>query len=139
MGYNTKQKEIILDYMRTKAGEHITVNDISRYFASNGEKISVATIYRRMDGLVADGVVKKYMLDGETSAYYEYSSECEHGCEHYHFKCEECGKLIHFECDELSMVAEHLAHEHGFDVNSIKTMFYGRCENCSGISKDKKL
>lgn len=131
MGYNTRQKEIIMDFMKSRHGEHVTINDISRHFIENDIKIGVATLYRHMDKLVSDGVVKKYSLDGQTSAYYEYTGDCDECHSHHHFKCEQCGKLIHFECELLSTATEHLAKEHGFDVNSLKTMFYGKCDSCA--------
>lgn len=131
MAYNTKQKEMLVEYLKSTNGGHITISDITKYFISNDMKIGVATLYRHMDKLVLEGKVKKYMLDGETSAYYEYIDNHAHCHSHHHFKCECCGKLIHFECDMLSDISEHLAKEHGFDVNSLKTTFYGKCDKCA--------
>ena len=42
-----------------------------------------------------------------------------------------CGKLIHMHCDELNEIKEHLFSHHGFNINSMRTVFYGVCKDCS--------
>ena len=48
----------------------------------------------------------------------------------YHCKCEKCGKLIHLHCDELDGLQSHIRGEHGFEINSMRTVFYGLCDAC---------
>ena len=68
-----------------------------------------------------------------TAACYQNSGG-KTGCrEHFHLKCEGCGRLIHVECDELAKIASHMEKEHGFAVDSSKTVFYGICRECRKI------
>ena len=46
--------------------------------------------------------------------------------------CEKCGKLIHLHCEELEGIGEHLLKDHGFTLNSMRTVLYGICEDCAG-------
>ena len=80
---------------------------------------------------VADGTVRKYLLETGDSACYEYVGERKQACAaHFHCKCEKCGTLIHLHCDELSEIGKHLYNEHHFKLDPKRTVFYGLCENC---------
>ena len=130
--YNTKQREEVLHFLQSKPGEHITVNAIRDYLAGNGSNVGMTTIYRQLDKMVEEGIVKKYVLDSSTAACFEYvdtHSECkENGCTH--LKCTNCGKLIHLHCNDLKATERHILEEHGFKADMTRTVIYGLCENC---------
>ncbi|MBR4626243.1 MAG: transcriptional repressor [Ruminococcus sp.] len=130
-GYNTKQKEKLLDYLISNKDKHTNVQTISTYMAEEGTPLGTATIYRRLDKLVEQGIVRKYVIDGKTGACYQYidgSSECH---EHFHLKCVKCDRLIHIDCAHLTGISEHIYEHHGFWVDSSKTVFYGICSKCA--------
>ena len=58
-GYNTKQKEKLLEYLIENKDKHVNVQTISAYMASEGISLGTATIYRRLDKLVEQGIVRK--------------------------------------------------------------------------------
>ena len=130
--YKTKQKEILLTYLRTVPGVHITASDVCEYFKNQGVAISQSTIYRHLESLVDEGVLSKYIIDANTPACFEYIGADSHGnaevC--FHCKCEKCGKLIHLHCDEMEEIQGHLYKEHRFRLNPMRTVFYGLCEDC---------
>lgn len=130
--YKTKQYEYILSYLETIKGKHCTVNDICSHFKENGKAIGTTTVYRQLDRMVADGTVKKYTIDNNTSACFEYIGTQDGTLEqkYYHCKCQQCDKLIHLECDELEGVQKHLLNHHGFKANPLRTVIYGVCEDC---------
>ncbi len=129
--YNTKQKENLLSFLVRNKDRHTNVQEISAFLAGEGTPVGTATIYRQLDRLVEQGMVRKFLLDGKTGACYQYISSTD-GCnEHFHLKCISCGKLIHFSCHYLSEVNRHIYEEHGFTVNSSQTVFYGKCTECS--------
>ena len=129
-GYNTKQKEKLLDFLINNKSRHTNVAEIVAFLASEGSPLGTATIYRQLDKLVECGVVRKYNFDGKTGACYQYiEDEC---CrEHFHLKCLSCGKLIHLDCDHLMGINHHIAQHHGFIVDPAQTVFYGRCAECA--------
>ena len=47
-------------------------------------------------------------------------------------KCVACGKLEHLSCSHLDGIGEHVAREHGFLIDSSRTVFYGICKECGG-------
>ena len=42
MGYHTKQKERILDLLKTYAGEHLTVSDLGKQLEEKGTTVGTA-------------------------------------------------------------------------------------------------
>ena len=137
-GYKTKQRDLILNYMTAHKDSHVTVNVISDHLIGSGTPIGTATIYRQLEKLVEQGVVRKYTVDNSTCACFQYV-EPERGChEHFHLKCEKCGKLINLECDFVSELQVHVQSEHGFTIDPLRTVFYGVCKECAAAEADKK-
>lgn len=130
--YNTKQKQEITAYLKTVAGKKVTASDIGNQLSSSGITVGTATIYRHLEQLVANGMVKKYFVDGNASACFEYvgTSETDNGKPFFYLKCEKCGKLIRFECHELVHIQNHLFSDHGFRLNFARTILYGICDQC---------
>lgn len=130
--YNTKQKEELLEYLKSLKGNHVTVNDIHKYSLSKNMKIGVTTIYRHLEKFVESGEVAKISIDGTSSAYFEYignhSNHTNTNC--FHLKCEKCNKLTHLHCNGLVQITKHISESHGFNLNSLKTVFYGVCNLC---------
>ncbi len=130
--YKTRQKEMLIDYLSSVEGEHITANDVCEFFKSQGETIGQSTIYRHLESLVDEGIINKYVIDANSPACFEYMGRESHlaGEVCFHCKCEKCGCLIHLHCDELSEIGKHLYNEHHFKLDPKRTVFYGLCENC---------
>lgn len=84
--------------------------------------------------MVEQGLVAKYVVDGTSSACFEYLGHDEHCHKHicFHCKCEKCGKVIHLECEEMTHLGEHMLADHGFQWDFTRTVFYGICEECRG-------
>jgi len=133
--YKTRQSEAILSYIASLDGLHVTASQIAEVFKEKGTPIGVATIYRHLDKLVESGKVKKYVIDGASGACYQYISENTDCSEHFHLKCADCGKLVHLQCGYLDDMQQHILKQHEFDINTTKTVFYGKCKNCSDINR----
>ena len=69
MGYKTKQREYILAFLQNSEGRHITVAELVRHLQDNATPVGTATVYRTLEQLVEEGMVRKYVLDGKSSAY----------------------------------------------------------------------
>ena len=131
-GYKTKQKQELLEYLKSCGGDHITANDVCEHFKSCGASIGQATVYRRLEKLVDEGLATKYIIDTNSPACFEYTGADSHahGDACYHLKCEKCGRLIHLSCDEMGCMGSHLLTEHGFKLDPRRTVFYGLCSEC---------
>lgn len=136
--YKTKQRNQLMEFIKTTSGKHFTVEDIKKYCAENNISIATATIYRYLEKMLGEHILNKYVIDEQSAACFEYveNKEAEVEKEHFHLKCEVCGKLIHLDCAELNLIKNHLLKEHGFLLDSFRTVFYGCCKNCAA-DKDK--
>lgn len=128
--YNTKQSEAILSYISSLGGAHVTVGQVVEHFEEKNFPVGLTTVYRHLDKLVDSGKVRKYNIDGVTGACYQYVNGGDDCQEHFHLKCECCGKLLHLQCGLLDKIEQHISEEHTFQINTMKTVFYGRCKGC---------
>ncbi len=126
-GYNTRPLELVKTVLREGNGTHMTADDIIKALRAKGEKIGAATVYRNLDKLLSQGLVRKYI--GGDSACYSFEGENCH--RHFHLKCSSCGRLIHLECEHIDRLSAHIADEHGFSVDKSKTVLYGLCRECA--------
>lgn len=133
--YNTKQQDLVLSCLKKDSDAHLTAENIMIYLHEQGENVGLATVYRTLDKLVSNGTVMKYTVPNGQPACYKYADESVHGHDHYHLVCTECGKMIHLECKHLDSISSHILDEHGFSIDNFKTLFYGKCRECSGIVK----
>ena len=138
--YKTKQMTEILTFLKSVQGRHVTVNEICDFFREKEISVGTTTIYRHLEKMVKEGLAAKYVVDGSSSACFEYLGAEEHchkmSC--FHCKCEKCGKLIHLHCEDVVKLEQHLMDSHGFRMDPCRTVFYGICEECRGLEDDKK-
>ena len=130
MGYNTKQRDRIMEFLKANGDRHITVDVLFDAFRKEGKSIGKSTIYRYLDILVSEGVVGKFMIEEGHPACYQYCGDCSQCCEHYHLKCSGCGELFHIDSIYLEKAKDELMRLYGFAVDSSKTVFYGLCARC---------
>ena len=131
--YKTKQRDTLLSYLQSVPGVHVTAGDVCDYLKKQGSPVGQSTVYRHLESLVDEGIINKYIIDGNSPACFEYVGPDVHKCTEFcfHCKCEKCGVLIHLHCEELEEMQVHLFKEHGFKMNPIRTVFYGLCEKCA--------
>lgn len=130
-GYQTKQRQMILNCLMQNAGRHLTVDEVSDCLRTQGSTVGKTTIYRYMEKLTGEGMVRKFALPGVTGTCYQLIPEDGACNRHFHLLCVKCGRLIHLECRYLQEVERHIQEEHRFAVNSSRTVFYGVCDACA--------
>jgi Fe2+ or Zn2+ uptake regulation protein len=83
--------------------------------------INLVTVYRALDYLADNGLVRKLRLDGE-EALYEVQHE-----PHHHALCTECGKVIHFTTNDIALKKEFRLP--GFSITDLEVTLRGRCRS----------
>ena len=135
--YKTKQRELILDYLVDNKNRQETVEEKKDYTKQSGQPVGKTTAYRYIEKKKKKGIVRKYTIEQGICACYQYIDKEEKCHNHFHFKCKECGELYHLDCNFLNTEKEHLCDNHGFDIDSSKTVFYGICKKCLSKIGDK--
>ena len=107
----TKQRQAIWNEINGSK-EHRNVDEIYFSIIKSGIKVSRATVYRTMDVLVKNSLVKK--IDGlESGSLYENRLDRKH---HDHMICVETGKIIEFYNKDLENLQDQIAEEKGYKI-----------------------
>ena len=66
MAYETRQGRLVQEYLESLGGRHVSVQEIAENLL---EKVGISTIYRQLERMEAQGLVRKYINDGEPACY----------------------------------------------------------------------
>lgn len=130
MGYTTKQSTEILECLKENRNRHMTAEEVFDCLRKGGSSVGMTTVYRHLEKLYDDGVIRKYAAGDKTGACFQFVENCDDCHSHYHLKCVKCGKLFHAQCEFLNELSEHILKEHNFTVDGEKTVLYGVCGDC---------
>ncbi len=123
-----KYKDIITSYLKNHEEHRIAAADIYEHLREHECDVNKTTVYRNLDKLEAEGVLKKYKLPDEAISYYRYvDPSCNH---HLHMQCKRCGKIFHLNCEFMDEITEHLLKDHGFLLDCSDSLLVGLCEDC---------
>ena len=107
----TDQRQAIWDEIRN-SNEHRDAEDIYLKLKEGNIKVSRATVYRTIDVLVKNRLVRK-MDVGEGRSLYEPRLDDEH---HDHMICLDTGDIIEFYSKELEDLQDTIAKKRGYKV-----------------------
>ena len=107
----TDQRQAIWDEIRN-SNEHRDAEDIYLNLKEGNVKVSRATVYRTIDVLVKNRLVRK-MDVGEGRSLYEPRLDDEH---HDHMICLDTGDIIEFYSKELEDLQDTIAKKRGYKV-----------------------
>ena len=107
----TDQRQAIWDEIRN-SNEHRDAEDIYLKLKERNVKVSRATVYRTIDVLVKNRLVRK-MDVGDGRSLYEPRLDDEH---HDHMICLDTGDIIEFYNEELEDLQDTIAKKHGYKV-----------------------
>lgn len=126
--YTTEQRKILLSFLEDNPDQQFSVEEIADKVCSD-EGISVSSVYRNINAMVAEGVVGRFTRPGLRQHVYQYigSGKCS---SHIHLKCEECGQLFHVDDDTMGEMMSLLQQSNKFNVDIKKTIVYGTCTGC---------
>ena len=135
-GYNTRTRQLILDYLINNCQHAVSASNILEHLEAQGASPNPTTVYRYLDKLAKDGTVIKYVAEKGCQAAYQYV-EPGRGCaQHLHLKCVKCGKIIHLECHFMEEISHHIEESHGFTLQCKNSILYGVCKECKGSGED---
>ncbi len=119
----SKQREIILDTLKENV-VHPTAEYLYEKIKSKDPKISLATLYRNLNQLTQNGIIKK--IDGlETSSHFDHNTH-----KHYHFICSKCNRVFDISADVAPDLIEKTENSTGFEIQSHDIVFTGICKEC---------
>lgn len=118
----SRQREKILDIL-TEYKIHPTADRVYSMLCTQGEKISLATVYRNLKALSEIGLIKRFKTSEKTERFDSTLTP------HYHFLCAACGNVYDIPQDITADVSKNAA-ELGFEVTKYDMMLTGICPKC---------
>ena len=129
--YNTKQRELILDYLNKHKDKLFCAEDITN--ALKAQNISQSAVYRNLADLAKLGKLRQATQKGSRKTFYQYL-DCKSCKGHLHLSCLSCGKTSHLNDEETAIITKRIQTSQDFDVDKNDTVLYGICNKC----KEKK-
>ena len=107
-------------------GEFRSAQELHALLRSGGDKVGLATVYRNLQAMAADGEIDMLRTDEGEAVY----RACSTG-HHHHLVCRNCGRTVEVEGPTVEAWATRVSAEHGFtDVHHTLEIF-GTCADCS--------
>lgn len=125
--YKTKQKEILIRFLKTREDTPLSIEEIFEHIGETGEHLGKSTVYRLINKLCEEGMVKRFEQGKKFLYQLAGGEDCHY---HLHLKCTECGKLIHMDHEQSEKLIEAIYGKQGFTVSQTDTTLFGRCEDC---------
>lgn len=120
----TGQRIAVYEYLTT-ADFHPTAEEVYTAVRKSLPKISLATVYKNLEALVACGAVTKWTY-GDAAARYDIRTD-----HHYHTRCLGCGKVRDLDATEESDILRQIKPDSGFTVKDYRLELLGYCEDCN--------
>lgn len=121
----TPQREKILQvFQRLPLGKHLSVEDLHHLLDSQGQKVSLSTVYRTVNLMVRIGILRELEL-AEGHKHYELNqSEPEH---HHHLVCLQCHKTIEFKNSSILKICHKQAAAADVEVLDCQLTLHAVC------------
>ena len=121
MERRTQQRDAIRSAIES-AKRPLSPREVLDAARSTVRALGMATVYRNLKLLVADGVVQMITLPGESPRY-----ELRESAHHHHFQCTTCSRV--YDVPGCPGDLRRLAPR-GFRVDHHDVTLYGRCSDC---------
>ena len=121
----TSQRQAIWDEI-CSSDEHRDVEELFISIRQAGIKVSRATVYRTIDVLVKNNLVRKLDL-GDGRSLYEHKIDPTH---HDHLVCIRCGRIEEFMMEEIESLQDRIAKKHNFKLIRHIHQLFGICSEC---------
>ncbi len=120
----TEQRRTMVRVVLDKRG-HFTADELYRKLLSDGESVSMATVYRALALLEEGGVVEGHdFADGQRR--YERALGREH---HDHMICVDCRAVIEFTNHDIERLQDEVAKAHGFTLKDHSLQLFVECRD----------
>lgn len=123
----TRQLALVLAAVQSAGAEHPTAEDVCRRVRRVLPNVSLGTVYRNLQRLVAEGRVGVAQVGSRVARYDPIPSR------HDHFVCGACGRI-----DDLTApppaALRRAAEDAGHHVTGHALVLYGRCHACGASS-----
>lgn len=127
--YNTKQKALLLSLLESNAEQYISAKMLRQQLMKKGVSVALPTIYRHLGSLEKQGEIQRVACESSRTIHFRIVQSSVKG-EQCALLCRSCGTVKNISCDHFTGMCAHLDGEHGFLMDSQKTVLQGICGKC---------
>jgi len=120
----SKQREAILRILQS-TDIHPTADWIYDQVRKVIPNISLGTVYRNLNLLKDEGLIKEVTIYGSSSARYDANLE-----PHHHFICLVCNSVYDLPVQDENVNVSHLVSGRDFKIKFVKLDIFGICDKC---------
>lgn len=121
----TRQQTAVIGQLES-GDEFISAQELHARMREAGDRVGLATVYRTLTSLAANGEVDMIRTDEGEAVY----RKCSTG-HHHHLVCRGCGRTVEIEGPAVERWAHRVAAEHGFTDVSHTLEIFGTCGTCA--------
>lgn len=123
--YETKQRAQLSSFLEKHFDRQFTISQL----ADNIEGISLSSLYRNINQMVSEGLVRRFQPEKSRKFLYQYigHSDC---ADHFHLKCHKCGCIKHMDHHSADLFVKVVKAGSNFDIDPDKTILSGLCLSC---------
>lgn len=127
--YDTRQRDYLISFLNQHPDQLLSARQIAQELCA--QQISLSAVYRNLSQLEAEGLIRKSVKAGSRESYYQYvgAEDCH---SHLHLSCTRCGKTFHMDAERTAQLTRAMSELDGLDLDILKTVLYGICQNCHG-------
>src|SRR5690606_35861480 len=124
---DTRQRRAVRGAL-AEAESFVSAQELHAELREDGVRIGLATVYRALADLAADGEADVLQSE-EGEARYRACTPGEH---HHHMICRECGRTVEVGAEVVGRWVASIAAEHGFVEAEHEVNIFGLCAECAG-------
>lgn len=118
----TRQRAALAELMATTS-QFLSAQELHSRLQARGASVGLATVYRNLQAMAADGDVDVLRTDDGEAAY----RSCSTDSHHHHLVCRECGRTVEVEGPAVESWATEVARQHGFTDVTHTIELFGTC------------
>ncbi|AFY74965.1 Fe2+/Zn2+ uptake regulation protein [Synechococcus sp. PCC 7502] len=127
----TRSQQKVLDLLQ-HLSQAISAQDIYTQLRQRSESMGLATVYRSLEVLKTQGLIKGITLPNGEAIYSPMPSD------RHHLNCLNCGALIQIDSCPLHNLNSSLEQSYNFKIQYHTLEFFGLCSQCEAtITKEK--
>lgn len=120
---NTPQRRVILHEL-CQMTSHPTAAELYGVVRQRLPRISLGTIYRNLEVLHEDGMIRKMEFSGSETRFDGNLDP------HYHVRCTECDRVDDLHTTDPGIAPSQPAELGGFQISGHRLEFFGICPDC---------
>ncbi len=120
----TIQRDLVLQEIARRC-DHPNAEQVFEAVSDTHPSISKATVYRNLNILEQEGLIRRVSLPGAQCDHYDRTLD-----NHYHVFCERCGKVADVDLAYMTQLSDAVHEASGYQLFRHEMVFHGLCPDC---------